>query len=156
MNNLTDSNVQRAANILLIEDNPGDVILTRHALKKAKITNNLIVAKSGEEALTMLNQEDSYAGLDLPDLILLDLNLPGISGFDLLKSVKNSDKFKNIPIIILSSSHSEQDKTKGEKGSAQGYLTKPLNVDQLSQILQQIESVCFSIMVIQGLAKKSS
>ena len=99
----------RAAEILLIEDNQGDVILTRKAFKQAKIANNITVAMSGEEALKVLRHEGEYINSPVPDLILLDLNLPKKSGKDVLKEIKSDDALKHIPVVILTSSRAELD-----------------------------------------------
>lgn len=149
MNSIVTPSINtRTANILLVEDNPDDVILTRHAFKKAKITNALSVAMSGEEGLAMLRQEGKYSGLVLPDLILLDLNLPGISGHDLLRAIKGNDKLQHIPIIILSSSSAENDIRQSTEAHANGYLTKPLKVDHFDKIIREIEAIWFTIVVV--------
>ncbi len=138
---------ERVARILLVEDNPGDILLTRHALKQAKVTNSLTIAMTGEQGLAMLHQEGQYSVMELPDIILLDLNLPGISGHEVLKAVKNDSKLQHIPVIILSSSCAESDIKKSNKAKVNGYLTKPLDIESFSKVLNKIESVCFNIVV---------
>ena len=142
------SRLERGARILLVEDNPGDILLTRHALKQAKITNSLTIAVTGEESLSMLNREGQFREIELPDIILLDLNLPGISGHEVLKAVKSNVNLSHIPVIILSSSNAESDIKKTNKSQVDGYLVKPLNVDSFSKVLLQIESLWFSIVVV--------
>ena len=142
------SRLERGARILLVEDNPGDILLTRHALKQAKITNSLTIAMTGEESLSMLNREGQFREIELPDIILLDLNLPGISGHEVLKAVKSNVNLSHIPVIILSSSNAESDIKKTNKSQVDGYLVKPLNVDSFSKVLLQIESLWFSIVVV--------
>lgn len=140
---------ERVARILLVEDNPGDILLTRHALKQAKINNSLTIAMTGEQGLDMLQQKGQYNAMELPDIILLDLNLPGISGHEVLKTVKNDEKLQNIPVIILSSSTAESDINKSKKARVNGYLRKPLDVTSFSKILNDIESVWFNIVVVR-------
>ena len=142
------SRLERGARILLVEDNPGDILLTRHALKQAKITNSLTIAMTGEESLSMLNREGQFREIELPDIILLDLNLPGISGHEVLKAVKSNVNLSHIPVIILSSSNAESDIKKTNKSQVDGYLVKPLNVDSFSKVLLQIESLWLSIVVV--------
>lgn len=148
MNTETESPQERVARILLVEDNPGDILLTRHALKQAKIVNSLTIAMTGEQGLLMLNKEGPYSVMELPDIILLDLNLPGISGHEVLKTVKNDKKLSHIPVIILSSSYAESDIKKTNKARVDGYLTKPLNVDHFSKMLHTIESLWFRIVIV--------
>lgn len=147
MHTETVDSQESSALILLVEDNPGDILLTRYALKQAKISNSLVIAMTGEQSLSMLHQEGEYSETRLPDIILLDLNLPGMSGHEVLKVIKKDKKLKTIPVIVLSSSNAESDIKKANKACANGYLTKPLNVDMFSELLSKIESFWFRIMV---------
>ncbi len=136
----------RPVEILLVEDNPGDIVLTKEAFRRAKIRNNLHVAEDGEKALLMLNKEGAYADLSTPDLILLDLNLPKVDGKEVLEKVKSSEKLRRIPVVVLSSSQAEQDINQSYDLHANSYVTKPVDMDKLSQIVQSIESFWFSVV----------
>ena len=136
----------RPVEILLVEDNPGDVLLTQEAFKRAKIRNNLTIAEDGEMALAVLNKEGAYANAPRPDLILLDLNLPKVDGQEVLAKVKGDDALKRIPVVILSSSKAEQDINQSYDLHANSYVTKPINIQKLTTIVQSIESFWFSVV----------
>lgn len=138
----------RPAQVLLIEDNVGDAMLTRRAFKGAKIANELTIAKSGEEALAILLKEGEFAAASTPDLILLDLNLPQISGQDVLDFIKNNQNLKHIPVIVLSSSKAEQDVIKSYNLYANGYVVKPINIDNFTEVIQKIEAFWFALVVM--------
>lgn len=147
MNNKPSSTLKRrAAHILLIDDNPGDVLLTKLAFKKAKISNHMTIAHSAEEGLAMLDKKSPYSHMKAPDLIFMDLNLPGISGYDLLSIIKNNSKLRNIPVIILSSANIEHEKLKTNEVQANGYLTKPLKAENLCAIFKRIDSILFGVV----------
>ncbi|MEC8664918.1 MAG: response regulator [Pseudomonadota bacterium] len=143
MSNLAEA---RPVEILLVEDNPGDVLLTQEAFKRAKIRNNLVVAPDGEVALKILAKEEGYEDAKTPDLILLDLNLPKFNGKEVLEKVKSSDKLKRIPIVVLSSSKAEQDINQSYDLHANSYVTKPIDIQKLAAIVQSIESFWFSVV----------
>ena len=143
MSNLSEA---RPVEILLVEDNPGDVLLTQEAFKRAKIRNNLVVASDGEVALKILAKEEGYEDAKTPDLILLDLNLPKFNGKEVLERVKSSDKLKRIPIVVLSSSKAEQDINQSYDLHANSYVTKPIDIQKLAAIVQSIESFWFSVV----------
>ena len=143
MSNLSEA---RPVEILLVEDNPGDVLLTQEAFKRAKIRNNLVVASDGEVALKILAKEEGYEDAKTPDLILLDLNLPKFNGKEVLEKVKSSDKLKRIPIVVLSSSKAEQDINQSYDLHANSYVTKPIDIQKLAAIVQSIESFWFSVV----------
>ena len=129
----------KAVEILLVEDNPGDVRLTREALKEGKVLNNLSVAVDGEEALAFLRRQDNYAEAPRPDLILLDLNLPRKDGRQVLAEIKADEQLKRIPVVILSSSSAEQDILKSYDLHANCYITKPVDFDQFVAVVRSIE-----------------
>lgn len=139
---------QRPAQVLLIEDNVGDALLTRRAFKSAKIANQLTVASSGEEALALLLKKEEQTGSLMPDIILLDLNLPQMSGQDVLSFIKNNEKLRHIPVIVLSSSKAEQDVIKSYNLHANGYLIKPINIDSFNDVIQKIEAFWFTLVVM--------
>ena len=132
--------------ILLVEDNPGDVVLTQEAFSEAKIWNNIHVAKDGEQALAFLNREPGYEDAIRPDLILLDLNLPKVDGRDVLNHVKSSESLKRIPIVVLTSSQAEQDIVKTYDLHANSYVVKPIDLDQFVSIVNVIENFWFSVV----------
>lgn len=138
----------RPAQVLLVEDNVGDAMLTRRAFKSAKIGNQLTIAKSGEEALAILLKQGEYAEALMPDLILLDLNLPQMSGQDVLNFIKNEEQLKHIPVIVLSSSKAEQDVIKSYNLHANGYVVKPISVDNFSEVIQKIEAFWFTLVIM--------
>lgn len=141
-------NKQRSAQILLVEDNRGDVLLTRRAFKDAKIDNQLTVASTGEEALAILRKEGVHADSRMPDIILLDINLPQMSGKEVLREIKQDDKLKRIPVIVLSSSRAESDVIKSYELHANGYITKPVKLNELSEAIQNLEQFWFKLVVM--------
>lgn len=132
--------------ILLVEDNPGDVRLTREALKDAKMLTHLTWAKDGEEALAALRQQGEFANAPRPDIILLDLNLPKKGGLEVLGEIKNDDRLKKIPVVILTSSEAEQDIARTYNLHANCYITKPINLDQFVKVVRMIEDFWFTIV----------
>ena len=134
-----------AAEILLVEDNPGDVRLTREALKEGKILNHVSVVGDGVEALAFLRREDKYANAVRPDLILLDLNLPKKDGREVLAEIKADAGLKKIPVVILTTSAAEQDVLKTYDLHANCYITKPVDLEQFIKIVQLIEDFWFTI-----------
>jgi len=141
----------RAAELLLVEDNDGDVLLVREAFRSAKIRNNLSVAGDGEEALCVLRREGSYAARPLPDLILLDLNLPRMDGREVLQAIKADPELRTIPVIVMTSSNAEIDVLKSYQLSANGYIVKPVDFERLQEIVASLESFWFSVVVMAPL-----
>jgi CheY-like chemotaxis protein len=132
--------------ILLVEDNPGDVRLTREALKEGKIRNNLNVVGDGVEALRYLRREGPYGESTRPDLILLDLNLPKMDGREVLEAVKADPSLRLIPIVVLTSSAAEQDIVRAYDLHANCYVSKPVDLDQFIHVVKSIEDFWFSIV----------
>lgn len=132
--------------ILLIEDNEGDVFLTKRAFKKAKIANNLHIAQDGDMALDILLKKPPYQEVPRPDIILLDINLPKKTGPEILEEIKGKSSLKAIPIIILSSSEAEEDITQSYKSQASGYITKPIDLSNFYKIVAAIEDFWFSVV----------
>ncbi len=125
--------------ILMIEDNPGDVRLTREVLKDASMVNSLHSVKDGEEAMHYLYHTGAYTAAVRPDLILLDLNLPRMGGLEILQKIKSDKTLRSIPVVILTSSQAEQDIVAGYEGYANAYITKPVSLDQFSRVVMSIE-----------------
>jgi chemotaxis family two-component system response regulator Rcp1 len=136
----------RPVEILLVEDNPGDVRLTREALKEGKVRNNLHVAPDGVEALRFLRREGEYAQAVRPDLILLDLNLPKKDGREVLEEIKADPALKSIPVVILTSSSAEQDILRSYRLHANCYVTKPVDLDEFITVVRSIENFWFTIV----------
>ena len=132
--------------ILLVEDNPGDVRLTQEALKESKVTNNLSVAEDGVEALAFLKREGKYADAPRPDLLLLDLNLPKKDGRELLEEIKADDNLKRIPVVVLTTSKAEEDILRMYDQHANCYITKPIDFDQFIEVVKSIEDFWLTIV----------
>ena len=143
---MTAMPTSRLVEILLVEDNPGDVRLTREALKEGKIRNNLNVASDGVEALRYLRREGPYAGAARPDLILLDLNLPRMDGREVLQAVKMDPSLRHIPVVVLTSSAAEQDIVRAYDLHANCYVSKPVDLDQFIHVVKSIEDFWFNIV----------
>jgi chemotaxis family two-component system response regulator Rcp1 len=135
-----------AIEILLIEDNPGDVRLTQEALKEAKVRNNLRVSRDGVEALAFLRQEGAHADTPRPDLVLLDLNLPKKDGREVLAEIKADDRLKRIPVVILTTSQAEEDIIRMYNLHANCYVTKPVDLDQFLKVVKSIEEFWLTIV----------
>lgn len=138
--------VLKPIDILLVEDNPGDVRLTIEGLKEGKILNNLSVVSNGVEAMAFLRQEGGYANVPRPELILLDLNLPRKDGREVLGEIKNDDDLKRIPVVILTSSQAEQDIVKSYNLHANCYITKPVELDQFIGVIKSIEQFWLTVV----------
>jgi CheY-like chemotaxis protein len=135
-----------AIEILLVEDNPGDVELTREALHDGKIHMNLSVVSDGVEALAFLRREGAYGDAPRPDLILLDLNLPKKDGRAVLADVKADPSLRHIPVVILTSSQAEQDIVRAYDLHANCYVTKPVDLDQFITIVRSIEQFWLTVV----------
>jgi two-component system, chemotaxis family, response regulator Rcp1 len=132
--------------IMLVEDNPGDVRLTKEALSEGKINNELVVAKNGEEALDCLYQRGKFNNCGRPDVILLDLNLPKIDGREVLNIIKSEEEFKQIPVIVLTTSKSEEDIWKAYNLHANCYITKPIDMEEFLKIIRLTEQFWLTIV----------
>lgn len=130
--------------ILLVEDDPADQKLIKTSLKYQRIANDLYVVSSGEEGLDFLHHCGDYSnGYPQPDLILLDLNMPGMGGKEFLKRIKNDENLKQIPVIILTTSDSERDIIDSYKLQASGYVHKPVTLDEFKNVMEKIEAYWF-------------
>lgn len=132
--------------ILLVEDNPGDVRLTQEALKENKLHNNLHVAKNGVEAMAFLRQEGKYAEAPRPGLVLLDLNLPRKDGREVLAEMKGDETLRRIPVVILTTSQAEEDILKTYDLHANCYITKPVDLDRFIKVIQSIKDFWLAIV----------
>jgi len=138
----------RTVEILLVEDNPGDVGLTRETLSDSKLINHMSVAENGVEAMAFLRREGKYAGATRPDLILLDLNLPKKDGREVLAEIKADEQLRRIPVVVLTTSSAEQDILRTYDLHANCYITKPVNLDQFVAVVKAIEEFWFSIVML--------
>ena len=143
----------RSINILLIEDNPGDVRLTQEAFKEGRIPINLDVTMDGVEAVKFLRKEDNYADAKTPDLILLDLNLPKRDGREVLEVIKTDDVLKRIPVVVLTTSNAEQDIIKSYNLHVNSYVNKPVDFDRFFDIIQKIEDFWLSTAILPTMVK---
>lgn len=140
------NNMGRAAEVLLVEDSPGDVRLTREALKEGKVRNNLSHVADGVEAMAFLRREGKYADAPRPDIVLLDLNMPRKDGREVLAEMKSDENLKRIPVVILTTSEAEQDILKTYDLHANCYLTKPVDLEQFISIVKSVEDFWLTIV----------
>jgi two-component system, chemotaxis family, response regulator Rcp1 len=136
---MKDLTTAKPVEILLVEDNPGDALLTRQCLDTSKVRNNLYVAENGIEAMAFLHRQGRYRSVPRPDVILLDLNLPGKDGREVLAEVKNDPDLKSIPIIIFTSSDADEDILRSYNAHANCYITKPVDFRQFHKVVVSIE-----------------
>ncbi len=143
---MSNSETLQVINILLVEDNPGDIRLTKEVLKEGKIQNTLSVITDGEEALLFLKRKGSYKDERLPDIILLDLNLPKKDGREVLAEIKADPELLRIPVIVLTTSSAEKDILSMYGHHANCYITKPVDFDQFINVIRSIEDFWLSIV----------
>jgi CheY-like chemotaxis protein len=132
--------------VLLVEDDPGDVLLIREAFSDHKVGNGLSVVNDGVEAMKYVRREGEYAGAQRPDLILLDLNLPRKSGAEVLAEIKGDPQLSTIPVVVLTTSQSEEDVLRSYKMHANAYITKPVDFERFGQIVHQIDDFFIGIV----------
>ncbi|MES9936050.1 MAG: response regulator [Sedimenticola sp.] len=136
----------RPIEILLIEDNPGDVRLAQEAMRDGKVVNNLSVASDGEQAMSFLRKVGSYADAPRPDLIILDFNLPRKDGREVLAEIKADPHLLRIPVVVLTMSKAEEDIQKAYELHANCYITKPIDLDQFINVVKGIEEFWFTVV----------
>lgn len=139
-------NDNRVVEILLVEDNPGDVDLTREALTRGKVIFNLNVVSDGQDAMNFLHRKGSFADAPTPDVILLDLNLPGKDGREVLVEIKQDDELKHVPVIIMTSSQAEEDIARSYACHANCYVTKPVDLQQFLKVVASVEEFWLSVV----------
>jgi two-component system, chemotaxis family, response regulator Rcp1 len=142
------SSQARQIDILLVEDNPGDVRLTLELLRESKVRNNLHVARDGVEAMAFLRREGQYANEARPDLLLLDLNLPRKDGRQVLAEIKADPVLKTIPVVVLTTSRAEQDVLRSYELQANCYITKPVDLEQFVTVVRTIEDFWLTIVTL--------
>ena len=143
---MTTPLIGRPIEILLVEDNPGDVRLTKEALKEDKVRNNLHVVEDGLAALDWLRREGKYDSAPRPDIILLDLNLPKKDGREVLSEIKTDNDLKRIPVVVLTTSKDEEDVLRAYNFNANCYITKPVDLEQFIRVVKAIEQFWLTIV----------
>ena len=134
--------------VLLIEDDPGDVVITQEALAESKLMNTLHVANDGEQALRFLRREGEHADAPRPGLILLDLNLPRVDGHEVLRQVKADPDLRRIPVVVLTTSQAEEDIVRSYDLHANAYVSKPVDFDRFLEVVRQIDSFYISVVTL--------
>ncbi len=142
------STASRPIIILMVEDNPTDVLIAKEGLFSAKMLNSLHVADDGIDAMDFLHQRGKYAGVPRPDLILLDLNMPRKNGHEVLSEIKGDPAFKNIPVVILTTSKSEEDINRAYGLHANCYISKPVDFDEFTKVVRTIQDFWFSVATL--------
>ena len=138
----------RLARVLLVEDSPDDVLLTREALKEAKVANELHVAEDGEEALDFVRRRGSHSDAPRPDLIILDLNLPRKDGREVLVELKEDSDLQRIPVVVLTTSASDEDVMRAYEHHVNAYVRKPIGLDRFVEIVQSIDEFWLGIVTL--------
>jgi CheY-like chemotaxis protein len=136
----------QSVEILLVEDNAGDIRLTLEALKSAKISNNINVVRDGIEAMAYLRREGEYVDARRPGIVLLDLNLPRKSGYEVLEEMKNDEDLRRIPVVVLTSSKAEEDVLRSYNLHANSYVTKPVGLQEFAKVVSAIEGFWLTIV----------
>lgn len=139
--------------ILLVEDNPGDARLAVEALKESKVNNNLYHVKDGVEAMAFLRREGDYAHMPMPDLVLLDLNMPRKDGREVLAEIKEDPRLRVIPVVVLTTSEAERDLVRSYDLHANAYVVKPIDLDRFVEVVQAIEDFWFTIVKLPPRAR---
>jgi CheY-like chemotaxis protein len=136
----------KVIDVLLVEDDPGDVLMTREAFEDHKIHNQLHVVSNGVDALAFLRREGDYADAPVPDLVLLDLNLPRMDGREVLAAIKGDPGLRQIPVVVLTTSDLEADVTRSYSLHANAYVTKPVDFDRFVDVVRQIDNFFVSVV----------
>ena len=134
--------------ILMVEDNPGDVRLTKEALKEGKVFSNLHTVKDGVEAMEFLRREGKYSSVPRPDIILLDLNLPKKDGREVLQDIKNDNELKRIPVVVLTTSKAEEDVLRTYNLHANCYVTKPVDLEKFIVVVKSIDVFWLTVVTL--------
>lgn len=137
---------QAPIDVLLVEDDPGDVLMTREAFDENKVANRLAVVSDGAEAMQYLRREGEYADAPTPDLVLLDLNLPRMDGREVLAAMKSDDALRSIPVVVLTTSEAEEDVLRSYSLHANAYVTKPVDFARFIEVVRQIDDFFVSVV----------
>jgi CheY-like chemotaxis protein len=136
----------RPIDILLVEDDPGDVLITQEALEHSKVTNTLAIVGDGVEAISYLRREGEYADVTRPDLILLDLNLPKRDGREVLEEIKSDPELRRIPVVVLTTSGAEEDILRSYDLHANAFVTKPVDFERFVEVVRQVDDFFFTVV----------
>lgn len=137
---------QSPIDVLLVEDDPGDVLMTREAFEENKVANRLAVVSDGAEAMQYLRREGEYADAPTPDLVLLDLNLPRMDGREVLAAMKSDENLRSIPVVVLTTSEAEEDVLRSYSLHANAYVTKPVDFSRFIEVVRQIDDFFVSVV----------
>ncbi|GIH27890.1 two-component system response regulator [Acrocarpospora phusangensis] len=140
----------RWIDVLLVEDDPGDVLLTQEAFEHNKVRNKLHVVNDGEQALAFLRREGDYTDVPRPDLVLLDLNLPRKDGREVLEEIKDDPELRSIPVVVLTTSEAEEDILRSYRLHANAYVSKPVDFDQFIRVVRQIDDFFVTVVKLPG------
>ena len=132
--------------VLLVEDDPGDVLMTKEAFEDHKLRNSLHVVNNGVDALLFLRKEGSYSGVPTPDLVLLDLNLPRMDGREVLAEIKADEELRRIPVVVLTTSEAEEDVLRSYNLHANAYVTKPVDFEQFVNVVRQVDEFFLTVV----------
>ena len=143
---MTQFEGERPIEVLLVEDDPGDVMMTREAFQDYKLHNQLHVVSDGAEAMEFLRQEGEYAGRPRPDLVLLDLNLPRMDGRQVLEAIKSDPDLASIPVVVLTTSENEDDVLRSYSLHANAYVTKPVDFQRFIEVVRQIDDFFVTVV----------
>ena len=143
---MTQFEGERQIEVLLVEDDPGDVMMTREAFQDYKLQNQLHVVSDGAEAMAFLRQEGEYAGRPRPDLVLLDLNLPRMDGRQVLEAIKSDPELASIPVVVLTTSENEDDVLRSYSLHANAYVTKPVDFARFIEVIRQIDDFFVTVV----------
>ena len=143
---MTQFEGERQIEVLLVEDDPGDVMMTREAFQDYKLQNQLHVVSDGAEAMEFLRQEGEYAGRPRPDLVLLDLNLPRMDGRQVLEAIKSDAELASIPVVVLTTSENEDDVLRSYSLHANAYVTKPVDFARFIEVIRQIDDFFVTVV----------
>lgn len=138
---------RKEIDVLLVEDDPGDVLMTREAFEENKVANRLAVVSDGESAMAYLRKEGPYADAPTPDLVLLDLNLPRMDGREVLAAMKGDRALQSIPVVVLTTSEAEEDVLRSYALHANAYVTKPVDFERFIDVVRQIDD--FFVQVVR-------
>jgi CheY-like chemotaxis protein len=136
----------RQVEVLLVEDDPGDVLMTREAFEDYKVANQLHVVQDGADAMAFLRREGDYAGAPRPDLVLLDLNLPRMDGREVLQAIKGDPELASIPVVVLTTSEAEEDVLRSYSLHANAYVTKPVDFERFIEVVRQIDDFFVTVV----------
>jgi CheY-like chemotaxis protein len=140
----------KAIEVLLVEDDPGDVLMTREAFADHKLSNVLHVVDNGVDAMAFLRREGEYADAPRPDLMLLDLNLPRMDGREVLAAIKADDDLCSIPVVVLTTSEAEEDVLRSYRLHANAYVTKPVDFERFLEVVRQIDQFFVTVVKLPG------